>query len=382
MVEVNATGNMTMNVVDTFSEEVHLTFKTALEQTGSQLLHAVANNPWLMFIAIILVGLGFSYLVVFLSKTVVKAFTRRTETDLDDKLLDRLQHPTALMLFILTFSIALVPLSPSSKTALIFNHILISAVIFIIGVMAHRVFAVFVDHYGKQVAAKTDSPIDDHILPIVRKMIAAVIFTIAFLIILTVWGVKIAPLLAGAGIAGIAVAFALQETLKNLFGGVSLAFDGAYGVGDRIKLQDGTVGTVNDISLRSTKIRTFTGDLMVVPNGKIANESFHTYAQPTAQTAVNIPFSIAYGTDIEKVKKIILAELQTIPHRIEDDDHKTSIDFTEMGVYGLQMRAWFWVDDYTNSWAAKLEATNRIYTALVKHKIEIPFPTQTLYVRK
>jgi MscS family membrane protein len=381
MADANAT-NMTMNVVDTASEEVHRALQSAFVSTNNSLLQSIAANPWLMAITILCAGFVLSYAFVYLSKTIIKAFTRKTETDLDDILLDKLTHPAALSLVLLTLSVALVPLSLSSKLAYVLNKIIISGNILLFAFMVNRTFGILVDHYGKKVTSKTETAIDDHMFPIVRKMITAVVFAIALLVVLTVWGVQIAPLLAGAGIAGIALAFSMQESLKNVFGGVSLAFDGAYGIGDRIKMQDGTVGVVHDISLRSTKIRLFTGDLVVVPNGKIANENFTTYAQPTMMTAVVLPFSVAYGTDVDKLKAWIAPQLKTIPHFYEDEDKKATVDFIEMGPYSLNMRVLFWVDDYTKSWDAKLEANKRIYDILVKNKVEIPFPTQSIILKK
>jgi MscS family membrane protein len=379
---MNTTTNATINVVDTAAEHLHASLSQSFIHWGGSVGAFIASNPWLMFAAIVIAGFALSYIFVYLCKTVIKQFTKRTETDLDDLLLERLQHPAALSLFILTLNVALVPLSLSSWFASVLNRILFSVNILLLAVMVNRIFNILVRHYGKKVAAKTDTTIDDQIFPIVTKLITAIVFIIAFLFVLLVWGIQIAPLLAGAGIAGIALAFSMQESLKNLFGGVSLAFDGAYSIGDRIKLQDGTAGVVHDVSLRSTKIRLFTGDLVVVPNGKIANENFTTYAQPTTATAVVVPFSVGYGTDTDEIKKIVMPLVKDIPHYMVDADHKTTVDFLEMGPYSLNFRVVFWVNDYTKSWDAKLLITERIYKALTKHKIDIPFPTQTLILKK
>ncbi len=376
--------NATANPVDTVSEQLHTWLRSGLEATNQPFIASLVQNPLLFAVFSIIVGFILAYALVYLSQTVIKAFTRRTKTDLDDILLERLRHPVAWSLFVFFISVALIPLSLNSGLASVLGKIITSGNILLIGVIANRVFATLFEHYGRHVATKTDSPVDDHLLPLIRKMVTAIVYSIAALIILAVWGVQIAPLLAGAGIAGLAVAFALQETLKNVFGGVSLAFDKAYTVGDRIKLEDGTVGTVLDISLRSTKIRTFDGDLIVVPNGKIANENFQTYAQPTQETRVVVSFGVVYGTDIEKVKKTVTGAITGVVHQIvvPERDMNLSVQFAEMGTYSLNFKAIFWVDDYRNSWDAKLEATDRIYAALIKAKIELAYPTQVIMTKR
>jgi MscS family membrane protein len=384
---VNATAVVDAPVVsarDAAAQEAHRALSDAIASTGNQALISLSNNPLLFFLALVVLAFAVSYIFVFLSKTVVKAFTARTKTDLDDKLLDRLQHPVAWSLFVLFLSVALVPLSLSNLLASGANLLLASINIFLVGTIINRILSVLIAHYGARIAAQTESAVDDHLLPIIKKILTVTIYIIAFFFVLGVWGVQVAPLLAGAGIAGLALAFALQESLKNIFGGVSLAFDRAYAAGDRIKLGDGTVGVVQEISLRSTKIRSFDGDLIVVPNGKIANENFQTYAQPTQETRVVIDFGVAYGSDLDKVNKVVMEAIKGIEHQFTDKERgmENAVFFVTMGAYSLDHKVIFWVDDYRESWNAKITATRRIYDALGKAKIEIPFPVQTVYLRK
>jgi len=382
---VNATFNETIaNPVDTTSEYLHGWFRGGLEATQIPFLQGLIENPYLFALFSVAVGFVLSYVLVYLSQTVILAFTRRTATDLDDKLVERLRHPVAISLFIFFLNVALVPIAFTSGAADVLNKLIASGNLILIGTIINRVLATLFEHYGKKGMISTASKTVDHIFPLVRKFITLIVYAFVFLFILMLWGVQIAPLLAGAGIAGLAIAFSLQETLKNLFGGVSLAIDKSFTVGDRIKLNDGTVGTVQDISLRSTKIRTFDGDLIVVPNGKIANENFHTYAQPTQETRVFVTFGVVYGSDVAKTKKVVLDAIKGIEHQIDRPEQGMGmgVQFTEMGAYSLNFRAAFWVDDYRNSWDAKLEATQRIYDALNKAKIEIALPTQVIYTKK
>lgn len=377
---VNAT-NATA-VVRTTADDIHLAFRNMLQHSGSPFLGQLTQNNVVFFLVMVIAAFALSYAFVLLSKTVVKAITSRTKTDLDDLLLDKLQHPVALSIFVLLLSVALVPLSLSNRLADVFSVILVSCNIFLLGVIASRALGILILHVGEKITAKTESTVDDQLLPLVKRLTTVVVYVVAFLFIFSAWGVQIAPLLAGAGIAGLAIAFAMQESLKNVFGGISLAFDKAYGIGDLIKLSDGTVGTVIDISLRSTKIRTPTGDLITIPNGKIANENFQNYAQPTHETRVLIQFSVAYGTDIDKVKSTALGILRDVPDVMEHKAKEPVVELLELGAYSLNFRLAYWVHDYSKSWDSKIAATEKLYNALRKNKIELPFPTQTVFLKK
>ena len=96
---------------------------------------------------------------------------------------------------------------------------------------------------------------------------------LALLFIMNRWGIEIGPLLASLGIAGIAIGFAVKDSLANIFGGIQLIVDKTFKVGDKVELSDGTVGVIQDISLRSTRIRTYDNELIIIPNGKMANEA-------------------------------------------------------------------------------------------------------------
>ncbi len=198
--------------------------------------------------------------------------------------------------------------------------------------------------------------------------------------ILDIWGIKVGPLLASLGIAGIAVAFALQSTLGNIFGGISLIVDRSITVDDFIKLDDGTEGFVKDIGLRSTKIKTLDGDLVILPNGKLSESKIYNYHKPLPTTRVTVEFGVKYGSDADKVKKVVLKELDDLKIILKNPAPK--VIFNEMGDYALKFKAFFWISSIEKKLEAKEEAVAAIYNALNKNKIVIPFPTRTIYLKK
>ena len=187
------------------------------------------------------------------------------------------------------------------------------------------------------------------------------------------------PLVASLGIAGIAVAFALQNTLGNIFGGISLILDKSVKVDDVIKLDQDTYGTVIDVGLRSTKILTWDGELVTIPNGKLADSRILNFYQPNPSVRVVIEFGVEYGSDTSKVNKVILDAISKIPVVLKDPAPKVMM--MEMGDSALKFKALFWVENFDIKFDTKSLATEEIYNALRKAGIGIPFPTRTIYLK-
>ncbi|MFC1741871.1 mechanosensitive ion channel family protein, partial [Nanoarchaeota archaeon] len=200
------------------------------------------------------------------------------------------------------------------------------------------------------------------------------------IMVLDLWGVNIAGLLAGVGIAGLAIGFAVKDSLSNIFGGISMILDKTINVGDKIKLDDGTVGVVHDVAIRATRIKTYDNEILVVPNGVMSNMKIKNYNQPDMTARVVIPFTVEYGTDPDKVKKLVLEEIKKFKDILKSPE--PVVRFDEMADFALSMKAFFWVDDIGKVYPKKEEATRAIYKLLGKKKIGIPFPTQTLFVKK
>ncbi len=352
----------------------------AVMQIAHWLPWVLSLNPWLFFALMLVAAAVAAQAVVLLLRLLTKLVTARTKTNIDDIIIRNVHQPVAWVIFSALLYVAVAPLPLANGLAVFVNEVLLTANILALGFLAHRVVRAVFTIWRQEFATRTETTLDDTMLPILSKFSIVTVWAVAAIIALGAWGVQIGPFLAGLGIAGLAVGLALQGTLSNIFGGVSLAFDHAYKVGDKVKLADGTVGVVHDISLRSTQVRTYDGDLVMVPNGKIAADNIYTYAQPAKQSRGSVEFGVVYGADVEKVKKLVLKTLKGIEKVL--DDPEPAVWFIDMGAYALNMRAYFWLADYNDVWVTEREATGRIYEALNKAGIGIPFPTQTVHVKK
>lgn len=337
-------------------------------------------HPWVFFAVMVAAAVLLSQLIGWVFRAGLKVAAKKTRNSIDDIIVSNVHQPISWLVFTGLLYLAFAPLEFSESVALLIRNLLNTLNITAAAWLIHRVSKAFFTIWHETVAHRTESIVDDTFLPILSKFVIAVIWICALLATLAAWGLEIGPFLAGLGLAGIAIGFAVQDSLKNIFGGVSLAFDRAYKIGDKIQLGDGTVGVVHDMTLRSSQIRTYDGDLIMVPNGKIANENIYTYAQPHHQTRVQVDFGVVYGSDVDKVKKVVRKAIDKMEGVMEEPE--PVVHFMDMADFALTMRAYFWVPDYNDGFAKKREATQLIYEALNNAKVSIPFPTRTVYLKE
>jgi MscS family membrane protein len=222
--------------------------------------------------------------------------------------------------------------------------------------------------------------LDDGLLPLVRKATKTVVFILGALLILRQWDVQVGPLLGALGIGGLAIGLALNSSLSNIFGGIQLILDRSLNVGDKITIESGETGVVLDVGLRSTKMRTYENEVIYVPNSALANARVKNFTKPDATIRVTVDFGVAYGSNVARVKQIVLDAIS----RLEDimEEPAPQVLFLKMSDFSLDMSARVWVDDYDEQFGKKLEMTELVYDTLVENDIEIPFPTSTVHVRQ
>ena len=140
--------------------------------------------------------------------------------------------------------------------------------------------------YTDEIADRTESDLDNRLIPLGRRLAIGVVLGMSGLLVMDQLDVNISPLIAGLGLGGLAVALALQPTLANVFAGTYVMTEGVVTPGDYIELENGVAGYVMDVSWRSTRLRTWHNNLVVIPNAKFAETIITNYQEP--QPAVNV----------------------------------------------------------------------------------------------
>lgn len=211
------------------------------------------------------------------------------------------------------------------------------------------------------------------------------IIVLGFLVILSVLGISITPLLTALGVGGLAVALALQDTLANLFAGIHILMEKSLRVGDFVRLETGQEGYVEDITWRTTRIRMLPNNIVVIPNIKLSQSIVINYYLPETRMSLLIPISVSYSSDPENVEKILIEEAKKavgeIPGLLGDPDPfvrfipgfgDSSLDFTLI----CQVR------EFVDQYLAQHELRKRIFKRFKEEGIEIPFPHRTIYLKE
>ena len=316
-----------------------------------------------------------SILLLAIYSKILQKFAKKTKTRFDDMLFEHTKKPFFYLIIGYGLKISLLNLGIDGVVEKFVNSVM--SIIFLFLVL--RVFDVVVETWVLAFSKRTKNQVDDVVLPLFHKVLKVVFVIIGFLWVLNIWNIDITPYLAGVGLSGLVLGFALQDSLKNVFGGISLTFDKNFNIGDPVRLESGELGVVKEIGLRSTKMLTYDNEVIFIPNGQLANMRIHNYMKPNSSVRKIVEFSTDYGTDPDRVKKVVLSALKKM-NDIYDQPYMDVI-FVEMGDFGLSFQARFFVD-WSNAYNKWVEATQVIYQALEKAKIGIPFPTQTIYVKK
>lgn len=231
--------------------------------------------------------------------------------------------------------------------------------------------------------------IEKHLAAPIIKVINVIIYIGALTILLGIWGLKgqLAGLLAGAGIAGIVIGFATKDILSDLLAGILLFFDRPFKIGDSINIE-GLWGSVQDIGIRSTKIKTFDGKFVTIPNSKIA-KSIITNVSVYEGRRLKLTVGVDYDTDLKKAKKAIEKAVKRLEKAgMIMEDPKPRVFIESFGDSSINFKIVFWYNaKYAKEhdmWFKEIkgELIDAIKREFEKESITIPFPQITLSERK
>ena len=260
-----------------------------------------------------------------------------------------------------------------------FNNILNAVLIMTVTILLTRLAISLISAWGHKITKNTETNVDDQLLPLVMGVSKALFYIFGALFAMSSLGINITPLIASLGALSFALGFAVKDSLSNFMAGIFLVLEETFMIGDKISIPGIGTGFIFDIGLRTTKLRTFDNELIVIPNNVLMNKEFKNYRLPDIKIRIVIPFSVAYGTDLDKVRYEITDELKQIQGILEDPG--LAVEFLEMADSSLNFQARFFVDDFSKQWDKKIEATDRVYRRLQVAGIEIPFPTRTVYMK-
>ncbi|MCX6707627.1 MAG: mechanosensitive ion channel family protein [Candidatus Woesearchaeota archaeon] len=267
----------------------------------SQLLNEVFI-PIIIILAFIVIGELLNFVIKGLEK-----MASGTKTRFDDIFLAHLRSPVRLIFILIGVFIATRYVQPDFNVlGFKLTSIFIAAMILVAAHLAVRILNSILGLYRTEASKHEKARINETMYPFIRKAIAIIVYTVAMIMIFSHLGIEIGPFLAGLGIAGLAVALALQDTLSNVFSGIYMATDKPIRIGDYIELDSGVKGFIEDISWRTTRIRNFNNNMVFIPNSKLAQAIITNYNLPEEEISFFVPVSIAFRNDLDKVEKVTL----------------------------------------------------------------------------
>ena len=335
---------------------------------------------YVIFLSLLCGAVIVGKIAYYVIKNFVKVLTRKTKTVADDMLIEVSEHPAIFLIFTVGFYIAYKSLTLTEATEQTFFNIVM--VMFIINItwFLTRLLDGLIKYYLVPFSEKTETDIDDALVPILKKFGKVVLIFISAIIILDKFGYNVTSLVAGLGIGGLAVALAAQETLSNIFGGITLLTDKPFALKDRVRVAN-KEGFVKEIGMRSTKITTMDGSELVIPNANIAKDIIENVTREQ-ERRIKLTLGVTYNTPSKKLDKAI-----QIVKKIVNDEEGTAknncdVFFDEFASSSLSLVVTYWIEDLNKIFQIKNDINFKIKEAFEKEKIEFAYPTQTIYTKR
>lgn len=321
--------------------------------------------------------------VAYVVDPMVRLFTKRTKTDIDDRILKILRKPVFVLIIVfgLVTSFSILPLSEGEVRLIfqVYGIVLISVLTFI----AYKVFKEILIRLGKRLSAKTESEIDDVLIPVIDKIGGVIILIFGAIGIVNYLGYDITFLLAGVGVLGLVIAFAAQDALSNFFSGIFLLLDRPFSEGDYITLSSGEICRVEKIGIRSTRLyEVFENDYIILPNNKLVNDKIINMDEPDEEGRSKVEVGVAYGSDVEKVERTMIEVATAHPNVLNQTGKVPVVRFLKFGDSSLEFGVYVWIDNFMNRWRVAHELRKQLYQRFAEEGIEIPFPQRTVYIKE
>jgi small-conductance mechanosensitive channel len=340
------------------------------------------NTPYGALILNILIWIIVAFLIYLFINYIIHALVRKTKTKLDDAIMDIIRKPVLIIVILYGFITSVLKLSFEIGIRVSLYQIF---TVIVLGIVVYILYKVY-DEILKEISIRRGglSSSFGRVLRPIFRIIGAVVLIIGGLIYgLSIFNINVTALLAGAGVFGIVIAFAAQDTLSNFFSGIHLLLDRPFRIGDMILLDSGEYCRVENVGMRSTKLYSlFDHELIILPNNSIANQKIINIVKPDMKIRKRVEVGVAYGSDVEKVKKILYECASNHPDVLTEGDEEPLVRFTGFGESSLDFIVIFTIDDVMKQWKVKSDVVTEIDKRFRKANITIPFPQRTIWFNK
>jgi len=345
------------------------------ETTVRSIIQAPAAQIAATVIGAIIVG----WILTRILRAMWRRVAKRTKVEWDDKLADRLGGPVSMIIALQAFRIALDYLPVGPAAVLRVNQLMDVASVAVVIWGAFR----GIDIVRSVLATRSwavDHPASKSLLALGSRFSKVAVLIFGTLVALSQLGVSIASLIAGLGIGGLVIALAAQKTVENVFGAVSIGIDQPMREGDFVKVYD-FVGTVEQIGLRSTRIRTLDRTVITVPNGELSNQRIESY---TARDRIRLAtvVGVDYSTTAAQMREVIEGMTKVLRDHPKIWPDSIVVRFKELGASSLdiEVMAWFLTGVWSEFQVIRENVLLDFMAVIEKAGTSIAFPTRTVHV--
>lgn len=342
----------------------------------------LGNSVKQLLTAIVYVVGGFfaAKIIFFVLKKIIKGFVAKSKSQLDDIIFTTLHRPLIIGIVVIGFYLGIEQLNIGTKLKSVNDKLYHIIIILMITWFLVRLIKALIDQYVRKLVLKTESTYDDQLMPVIKQLVFVAVWSMGIIISLNYAGYNVSALVAGLGIGGLAFALAAKDYIENIFGGMSVFTDKPFQAKDRIRI-DGFDGTVEEIGIRRSRIRTLGGTLVTIPNAKFIHNSVENVALELTRKII-LQLGLTYDTTSDKME-MALDILKDINAANQELFTETPVAFfAGFGASSLDITFIYYIrkgaDIAMSQNTMNLEILKRFEMA----GLEFAFPTQTLHISK
>lgn len=349
--------------------------------------YTLFSNELYRYVLFILI-IGSSSIVAKIVNSIIDVYARRlaekTTFKFDDIVLNSLHPSISLFIFAGLFYVASLQINQGAYSDVfdkIFNFLIIIPLVFFMIKFSTE----FIAQYLKNSQGAKKAKLNEAAIDLLMQIIRIALFFIGILLVLANLGYDVSTLIAGLGVGGLAFALAAQDLLKNFFAGIALIFDKTFNKGERVQFQ-GHSGIIEELKLRSTKLRTYDGTLLTIPNSQLSDNIVENVTK-VPRVKVFMTIGLVYGTTSKQIKKAKEIIQKAVDNQVDADGESTTIYFDNFGAYSLDIQVYYYAKKLTMAdWKLrtqmKEDVNMHILEEFEKAGIEMAFPTQTIELKK
>jgi MscS family membrane protein len=325
-------------------------------------------KEWIIALAIIVIAVIVNKLVALLNKTVLRKIAAKSKHRIDDILLDSIEKPVMFGIILFAIWVASARLNMATKMHEIIEKAYNILIVINVTWFVSKFTASLIAEYGER--------INSRLLPLIKRTVLIIIWIIGIVTALHNIGVEIASILGVLGVGGVSVALAAQDTLKNIFSGITIVTDAPFRIGDIIQF-DSYEGVVQDIGLRSTRILTYEQRIISVPNYKLMDASVvNISAEPSRRVVIKL--GLTYDTTPQKMQEAIDI-LKKTPNAVNEIEENTVAVFSEFGDFALIITYIYYIKKNLDIRESTSKVNFVILNEFNNAGLNFAFPTQTIY---